>query len=228
MIDPMGTRMIGAGRRWKRRIVDRGAARTASETGVALLTTLVLPVAVLVIGISAARLALHGEKAARGERDRQMAFQAAEEALMDAENDIEGSKSAPGRSAMFAPDSALGFVDGCGAGAASANLGLCLRDVDEGTPVWKRVDLADDGAGSHSVPFGQFTGAAMPTGEGFLPFKRPRYVIELLPYAAQGEDAGVRQSFFYRVTAIGFGSAPGSEVVLQSVYRKQIGHGSKK
>lgn len=224
----MPMRTSSAGWRWGRRMVERGAARTASEAGVALLTTLVLLVAVLVIGLSAARLALHGEKAARGERDRQMAFQAAEEALMDAENDIEGSKSAPGRSAMFAPDSALNFVDGCGAGAASANLGLCLRDVDESTPVWKRVDLSDDGVDTRSVPFGQFTGAAMPTGEGYLPFKRPRYVIELLPYAAQGEDAGVRQNYFYRVTAIGFGSAPGSEVVLQSVYRKQIEHGSKK
>lgn len=140
---------------------------------------------------------------------------------MDAENDIEGSAAAPGRSAMFAPDSALGFVDGCGAGAASSNLGLCLRAADAAVPVWQQVDLADDSAASRSVPYGQFTGAVMPTGEGFLPFKRPRYVIELLPYAAQGEDAGPAQRFFYRVTAIGFGSGEGSEVVLQSVYRKQ-------
>lgn len=207
---------------WRRR-----AGRDA-QAGIALLTSLLLLVAVLVIGISAAKLALQGERAARGERDRQMAFQSAEEALMDAENDIEGSASAPGRSAMFAPDSALGFVDGCGAGAANPALGLCLRAVDDSTPVWQQTDLADDSAASRSVPYGQFTGAAMPTGEGFLPFKRPRYVIELLPYAAEGENAGPDQRFFYRVTAIGFGSSEGSEVVLQSVYRKQADHGSKK
>ena len=62
---------------------------------------LCLLVIILLLGISAAQMALQGEKAARGERDRQIAFQAAEEALVDAQNDIEGLPGAPGRAASL-------------------------------------------------------------------------------------------------------------------------------
>ncbi|HEV7813647.1 MAG TPA: PilX N-terminal domain-containing pilus assembly protein [Janthinobacterium sp.] len=203
-----------------------GRRKRLQQSGAALLVALFMLVTVLLLGISAARMALQGEKAARGERDRHIAFQAAEEALMDAENDIEGSPAFPGRSAMFAPDSALGFADGCGAGDASPNLGLCLHALDGAAPVWQSVDFSDEGSATvRSVPFGKFTGAVMQTGEGFLPFKRPRYIIELVPYTQEGEDAGPQRSYFYRVTAIGFGSSENTEVVLQSFYRKPPPHG---
>lgn len=185
----------------------------------ALLVALFMLVAILLLGASAAQLALQGERAARAARDGQVAFQAAEEALMDAENDIEGGAGASGRSAMFAPDSAQGFVAGCGAGGASQ--GLCLHGADGAAPVWQSIDLGADGAAARSVPYGQFTGAAMATGAGALPFRRPRYIIELLPYAAEGEDAGAQRGYCYRVTAIGFGARESSQVVLQSVYRKR-------
>ena len=196
------------------------------ERGAALVVALFMLIAILLLGASAAQLALQGEKAARAERDREIAFQAAEEALMDAESDIEGSPAAPERSAMFEPDGAPGFVDGCGAGAASAGIGLCMRAAEGAAPVWQMVDVADAAAGStRSVPYGAFTGASMQTGEGFLPFRRPRYIIEALPYTQEGEDAGPAagpaQRNFFRVTSIGFGARETSQVVLQSYYRKQ-------
>jgi len=203
-------------RKWVGRRMGR---RQACAVLLAVLMTLVV---VLLLGVSAAQMALQGERAARGERDRHIAFQAAEEALMDAENDIEGSVALPGRSAMFAADSALGFTDGCGAGLASSTLGLCQHAATGTPPVWQSVDFDDDGAASaRSVPFGRFTGARMETGNGFLPFKRPRYIIELVPYTRAGEDAATQRSYFYRVTALGFGSNPTSQVVLQSFYRKR-------
>ncbi|HEY1147855.1 MAG TPA: PilX N-terminal domain-containing pilus assembly protein, partial [Pseudoduganella sp.] len=63
------------------------------ERGVALLVTLLMLVAVLLLGASASTMALLGEQAARAERDRLVAFQAAEDALMDAERDIESGRS---------------------------------------------------------------------------------------------------------------------------------------
>ena len=196
------------------------------QPGAVLIVALVTLVAVLMLGVSAARMALLGEKAARGERDRQIAFQAAEEALMDAENDIEGSAAFPGRSALFGTDSAVGFSDGCGAGAANPALGLCLRAPPGQAAAWLVIDLADaDPASTRSVPFGQFTGAVMPAGQGFLPFRRPRYVIELLPYAQPGQDAGANPSYVYRVTALGFGASERTQVVLQSIYRKKLPRG---
>ena len=84
-------------------------------------------VAVLLLGISAAQIALQGEKSSRNDRDRQIAFQAAEAALMDAEMDIEKSPDATkSRSALFSENPVLAnFAAGCGAGESNTNLGLC-------------------------------------------------------------------------------------------------------
>ena len=189
--------------------------------GVALIVLLCTLIVVLLLGASAAQMALQGEKVARGERDRHMAFQAAEAALMDAENDIEGLPGAPGRSALFASGSALGFVDGCGSG--SVDLGLCLPAAQGKPPAWQAIDFTavDAAAGPmRFVPYGKFTGAAMQTGGGFLPVKAARYIIELLPGMQPGDDAGRAQNHVYRITALGFGARDTTQVVLQSRYRK--------
>ena len=146
------------------------------ERGVALLVTLLMLVAVLLLGASASTMALLGEQAARAERDRLIAFQAAEDALMDAERDIESGRS-PAVPSATPPD-------------------------------WQLVDLASDA----TTPFGALSGAVMETGEGFEPFRRPRYLAERLPRPGGG--------FFYRITVIGFGSRSDTEVVLQSIYRR--------
>ena len=192
--------------------------------GATLVYVLCLLVIILLLGISAAQMALQGEKAARGERDRQIAFQAAEEALVDAQNDIEGLPGAPGRSSLFAPGSAAGFADGCGEGGA---LGLCLPAAPDVPALWLSTDLDGADAGSRAVPYGQFTGAVMQTGQGFLPSRRPRYLIELLPFHPPGAQATAAaggmatESYVYRITAIGFGTQESTQVVLQSYYRKQ-------
>ncbi|MGK5033391.1 pilus assembly PilX family protein [Janthinobacterium sp. MDT1-19] len=192
--------------------------------GATLVYVLCLLVIILLLGISAAQMALQGEKAARGERDRQIAFQAAEEALVDAQNDIEGLPGAPGRSSLFASGSAAGFADDCGEAGA---LGLCLPAAPDAPALWLSMDLDGAEGTSRAVPYGQFTGAAMQTGQGFLPSRRPRYLIELLPFHPPGAQAAVvagglaTESYVYRITAIGFGAQESTQVVLQSYYRKQ-------
>lgn len=50
----------------------------------------------------------------------------------------------------------------------------------------------------------------------------PRYIIELLPYVAAGENAELAErSYLYRITAVGFGAKDGTRVMLQTVYRKE-------
>lgn len=196
-----------------------------AEQGIALLVTLLMLIAVLLLGASAARMAMLGEKAARAERDRYVAMQAAEDALADAEKEINGSAVGdPARAALLAAGNGLGFVPGCGAGADNPALGLCAYGGGE-APVWEAVDIGDDSAASRSVPFGQFTGAVMETGQGFLPFRRPRYIIERMPYHPPGEDAGSTH-YLYRVTAIGFGARESTEVVLQGSFRQAEGGGA--
>jgi Tfp pilus assembly protein PilX len=179
------------------------------DGGAALVTALFLMLAVLMIGVAAARTALNAEKSARHERDRHIAFQAAEAALADAERDIEGGADpASARAALFA--AGAGFTDGC-AGTDAAALGLCRRADPPAPPVWQAVELAAESG--VAVPYGQFTGAAMPTGSGVLPARLPRYIVELVPVAGAGTDR------FYRITAIGFGTRESTRAVLQSFYR---------
>jgi type IV pilus assembly protein PilX len=194
------------------------------QRGITLLVSLMLLLMVMLLGVSAAQLSMQGEKAARGERDRDVAFLAAEDTLADAELDIQGGPEGAGdpvRAAAFALESDVFAADCAGAGGASA--GLRARAAAGKPPVWQRVDLsgADDG-GACTATHGAYTAAAMPTGQGFLPFKKPRYLIERMECHQPGDDASAAAStrYCYRVTAIGFGAKPGTEVVLQSVFSK--------
>lgn len=193
----------------------------ARAGGAALVTVLFVLIAVLIVAVSAANSALNAEKSARNERDRHIALQAAEAALADAERDIQSLDPASPRTAMFAPGSALGFVDGCGKQADDPGLGLCSRVEAPGVAAWINAALAG-GDESGAVAYGTFTGAVMPTGAGTLPARPPRYIIELMPFPRAGEDASQPVGNFYRITAIGFGSRPATKVVLQSFYRKSV------
>ena len=202
--------------------------RMVSQRGVALVSAMLIMLAVLIVGVSAARAALDGEKSARQERDRYVALQAAEAALADAERDIEGGSNATSpRAALFAVDSALGFADGCGDGPDSPNLGLCAQAGVAQAPAWQLTPLDAAGDGAHaSIAYGTFTAARMPVGGPTLPARLPRYLIELMPYTRAGEDAGRSGGGnFYRITAIGFGARDGTSVVLQSFYRKLADQG---
>ena len=139
---------------------------------------------------------------------------------MDAQHDIEGLPGLPGRSTLFAPSSAAGFAADC-----KGEPGLCLPAASGAPPVWLSTELGV--ADSGTVAYGQFTGAAMQTGQGFLPSEKPRYMIELLPFHPPGAQATAvagglaTQSYVYRITAMGFGAQESTQVVLQSYYRKQ-------
>ena len=65
------------------------------EQGFSLITTLVLLVIASLLGVAASQLVLMSERSSRYDRDRLIAFQAAEAALLDAEMDIRGPGSIP-------------------------------------------------------------------------------------------------------------------------------------
>jgi Tfp pilus assembly protein PilX len=180
------------------------------QHGAALVTSLVVMLIALMIGVAAARAAIHAERSARVERDRHIAFAAAEAALSDAERDIEGAGSA-GRAALFAAGPPP-VGQGCGRGAD--DLGLCAVAAGAAYPQWQLVDLAHDEAAT--AAFGAFTGAQMQAGAGPLPARVPRYVIEFVPVAGAVAAGGN----LFRITALGFGARDSTRVVLQSFYRK--------
>lgn len=161
------------------------------QRGITLPVTLLLLLAALALGASAAQMAMLGEKAARAERDRLIAFQAAEDAMNDAQRDINAGLGQPVDVPAEAPDAA---------------------------PAWQSVDLAGDGG----TEYGALTGAAMATGQGALPFRRPRYLVERIAYTPPGAAPGTPAAHYYRVTVIGFGSRAGSETVLQATFTPPV------
>jgi type IV pilus assembly protein PilX len=186
---------------------------------------LIMLMAVLMLGVTAAQSALQSWKTARNDTDRHIAFLAAEAALRDAEMDIEHSPDpARSRSHIFSRRSSLGFPAAgepfCSRDAASIYQGLCRRADSGMPPVWQSADFGGDDATAQSVAYGTFTGQSLQVGRGALPCRLPRYVIELFSYNRPGEAAD-KPSYFYRVTAVGFGARETTQVALQSFYRKE-------
>ncbi|RQO33665.1 pilus assembly protein [Herminiimonas sp. KBW02] len=174
-----------------------------AQTGTTLITVLVMLLLILMLGLAAAQIALQSEKAARNDRDRHIAFQAAEAALLDAEITIEHSPDAANsRRHIFARQSELDFPlpdqEECASAANYVYPGLC-----------------------DTVPYGRFTGNQFVTGVAALPVVAPRYAIELILDQKVSLLTG-KPAYFYRITAIGYGARVSTQVVLQSVYRKQL------
>jgi type IV pilus assembly protein PilX len=202
----------------------RGQAFCARQQGISLAVALLMLIVIMMLGISAVHIALQGEKASRNDRDRQIAFQAAEAALIDAESDVEFSPDAlRTRSKIFSRNKSIGFSEGCGAGEENPFLGLCLRAPDGSPPAWLAVDFLDtDSATMKSVPYGKFTGQIFQVGNGSLPVMLPRYIIEIMPYNNPGASAALNErTYFYRITAVGFGARQTTRVTLQAFYRKE-------
>lgn len=177
------------------------------QCGAALISALVLMVAVMIIGFSSVRAALGDAQSARHERDRQVALRAAEAALLDAERELDAT---PATSPRFAALEGPGFVAGCGKVGTDQH-GLCTRVAP---PSWQVIDLAGNDAAL--VPYGSFSLRTLP---GVA--QQPRYLMELIDLAPPNPAAGR----FYRITALGFGQRSSTRVVLQSFYRKAVAPG---
>lgn len=81
----------------------RSPQQARRSRGVSLIVVLLILVVVSILGVSGIQVAMMGERGTRNDRDQQIAWQAAEAALMDAEFDIEGlpASSTSKRNAIF-------------------------------------------------------------------------------------------------------------------------------
>ncbi|ART54547.1 hypothetical protein CBP36_13995 [Acidovorax carolinensis] len=192
------------------------------SSGVSLIVVLLILVVVSILGVSGIQISMMGERGTRNDRDQQVAWQAAEAALVDAEFDIEGlpASSTTKRNALFdvkAP-ALNSFAANCG---TSGNLtGLCALN-DTGKPAWLAVDFTTTGASAPTVQFGTFTGRDFPSGsKGIQPALPPRYVIEPIPDPRNSRTQQQQnRRYVYRVTAMGFGPNAETQAVVQMIYR---------
>lgn len=198
------------------------------QRGASLVMVMLILIVVTLIGVSAVQISILGERSARNDRDYQVAFQAAEAALLDAEIDINRPGSG-NRQSAFSDGSEIAFIAGCGNSGVSK--GLCAVNAI-GKPAWLTVDFVGNNAAA--TTFGEFTARTFDAGSaGVRPVQPPRYVIEVFPnpevYGNKGSSfqnksrqitSTSANSKSYRVTAMGFGPRQDIQVVLQTVFRK--------
>lgn len=191
------------------------------QQGISLIVVLILLSAIFIVAAFGARLTILGEKASRNDRDRQIAFQAAEAALADAEIDIMGPNEATNSRVCKMDGSQIDlFIDGCG--STDTDRGLCATNSSTTTQIYKTIDFEETGSSRHYVTLGDYTGRSVgfSTDSSALPAKAPRYIIELIPYNhVAGANASQRKSAFL-VTSVGYGLNDKTQVMLQSVIFK--------
>ncbi|MDR0250113.1 MAG: hypothetical protein LBI35_02210 [Burkholderiales bacterium] len=179
--------------------------RMKRQEGVSLIVAMVFLIILSMLAIAAIRGVTMQERMAGNTQDWNLAFQAAEAALRDAEIDIRASGRIRGME---------GFTNNCGGG-------LCLPS-ENGTPVWRVTTNWHN----NSVAYGAITLAAPLPEVNTL----PRYIIEAL--GAVGNNSLAPPDYTnnrlpyhaYRITAIGFGNIldstgnPAIRVFTQSVF----------
>ena len=179
--------------------------RMQTQRGFSLIVSLMMLIVIIILGISASQMSINEERGARNDRDHQIAFQAAEAALKDAEYEILNPASpacaAPGQInrgrgragtfTCFNSINAVGFTaTSLSACSLPPNAGLC--DYDATSPAWRKpltdpahIDFVADAKGSGAmgtVAYGQYTGRFYGSQATFAnkPLSRypPRYIIE--------------------------------------------------
>lgn len=176
---------------------------------------LLILIVVSLLGVGSAQIALMSERGARNDRDQQVAWQAAEAGLIDAEIDMWNSTST--RISVFDGKTTYAFPD-TGCGTSDISRGLCAA-VTSGKPAWLTADFTDTSSSAPTTTFGTFTSRTFETGgAGIQPAQAPRYLIEPI-IALTGDKANPEREVLYRVTTMGFGPRKDIQSVVQMLYR---------
>jgi type IV pilus assembly protein PilX len=200
---------------------------SADQSGAVLIISLIMLLLLTLIGASSMQTTTLEEKMAGNMRDRNIAFQAAESALRDAEQDIRGIGTTP-RNDPIVDSKNSNFVANCNQDniANTDDDGLCYRRWGfllpayvepsyAGTSIsWPAftsyllltVDMTKMPIDGKSVAYGRFTGA-LPIA-GIPTSAQPRYIIE-----------GHKNQTYYRITVRAQGSSANTVVWLQEVFK---------
>lgn len=170
----------------------------ARQRGVALFISLVLLLVLTIIGVSAVQTTTLETRMARNEHDTLLAFQAAESALRDAEEFLDGVVT-----------TAI-FTDG-GAGG-----------------LWTVADLGQPDRWEQDGVWGGGGSVAAPTPVGAVVAEQPRYLIEHIASVIREENAyqlndpyaggAADRIEMFRITARGVGGSENAQVLLQTTY----------
>lgn len=203
----------------KKSLSTQSLVGTTGERGASLIMVMIILMIISILGIAGMQISMMSERGARNDRDQQIAWEAAEAALLDAEQDIFGPAASSRRSIFTPVTDTQAFVNGCGTSGNSR--GLCAS-VTSGRPAWLTAgfDFSNSSSGAPSTAYGTFTGHTFAAGSvGIQPVQSPRYVIEPIRDPADRDLGNPAPNFLYRVTAMGFGPRKDIQAVVQMIYR---------
>jgi type IV pilus assembly protein PilX len=186
-------------------------SRIHQQHGAVLAISLILLFALVVLGIAGSQVTSLEEKMAGNLRQRNLAFQAAESALLDAELFLQGNDSTLNLRLGDGP-----FMRVADGEVPVCSNGFCQRPVSaqpDPPSGWR-----SNGRCYRAAINDRCTNAASNDSDGIpLVGQQPRYVLELLSTDPSIPDGGPCFATF-RITAIGWGSDTNAEVRLQSIY----------
>ena len=172
------------------------------QKGVALFVSLMMLLLITIIGLAGVRMVSLEEKMSANSYDRNIAFQAAEAALREAEKYVEDNKPTPSYSDDddTCPSSSPGPINNCASG-------VCPRPDKDCESRWETVDFT--------------SWANATTSLGTLAGTAPQYVIEYMGATFNCTDGGgsdPKTCKRYRVTARSNPGTGRASVILQSIY----------
>ncbi|MEO6897423.1 MAG: pilus assembly protein [Caldimonas sp.] len=188
----------------------RPPASARRQHGLSLITTMVLMLATLSLGVAVMGVNAMEERMIAGTKDRDLALQAAEAALRDGEQDVATNVNP-----------ATAFTDTCTSGLCTPPSQRSGLGSLASLPVSDPLLGFDWSAAAMVRQYGQYTGAPQFPSVA----QQPQYVIEKFSFL--GTPAGesvvlgsepVAPGVGYRITARGVGARPETVVVLQSIY----------
>ena len=198
-------------------------ALRATQRGFALVAALIFRVVLSIVAVGLSGTTSSEERMARNFRDQDTAFAAAEAALRDGEQFVEGGWHYPYQPPLlrwFREDCGNGgtfSIDSDGDGSEDLTVsrdGLCdLASGYSGPPIHELDFFAASGMGSRSVALGSVTQA--PALPGLT--SQPRYMIELVTNV-RGPTTDGKPSRAFRITAKARGRLSTTSVILQEVY----------
>ena len=192
---------------------SRALSMPGRQSGLSLFPALMFLLVLALLGVSALNSTVMQEKMVSNTKDVNLAFQAAEAGLRDAEGDVELNK------AIWVPTS---FSSAC-------TNGLCVPPSTWPTPspldISKAIDWSN--AGLTRTYGSQSSAPSLPNVAA-----QPQYVIERIPPppglpASPGSSVGMgcgvacpppANGFAYRLTVVATGARQETRVVLQSTY----------
>jgi type IV pilus assembly protein PilX len=188
-----------------------------NQRGASMIFVLIILTVVSLLGVAGIQISMMSERGARNDRDMQIAWQAAEAALVDAEVDVFGPGTSTRRTNFSPSTNIAAFLSNCGTTGNSQ--GLCSFEASASKPAWLVANFETTGASAPTAKYGAFTGRTFPSGPGVQSSKEPRYVIEPIPDPSDRDASSANPKFVYRITAMGFGPRDDIQAVLQTIYR---------